>query len=119
MNIKSKTTADTLYVIEKITGCKLTLGKLIGAIRECEEMSQVEFARKLGISKQHLCAIEHERKGINPRLAATYAKKLGYLPQQFIQLSLQGIVDREGLKLTVEIKPQNEKINLTRKRAVC
>jgi DNA-binding XRE family transcriptional regulator len=114
MNIKNKTTAETLNTIEKITDCKLTLGKLIWSIRECQEMSQVDFAKKLGISKQHLCAIEHGRKGISPRLAAIYAKKLGYLPQQFIQLALQDIVDREGFKITIEIKPRNEKIKLAR-----
>ena len=117
MNIKNKTTAETLGIIEKATGCKLTLGKLIWSIRECEEMSQVEFAKKLGISKQHLCAIEHERKSISPKLAAIYAKRLGYLPQQFIQLSLQDIVDREGLSITVEIKPLVGKFNFA--RAVC
>lgn len=114
MNIKNKTTAETLSTIEKITGCKLTLGKLIWAIRECQEMSQVAFAKKLGISKQHLCAIEHERKGISPSLAAMYAKKLGYLPQQFIQLSLQGIVDREGLNVIVAIETQHKKINIAK-----
>lgn len=40
-------TANTLKKIEKVTGGKLTLGKLIWAIRKCEEESQVEFAKKL------------------------------------------------------------------------
>lgn len=114
MNIKNKTTTETMNIIEKATGCKLTLGGLIWAIRECEELSQIEFAKKLGISKQHLCEIEHERKVISPSLAAMYAKKLGYLPEQFIQLSLQDIVDREGLKIIVEIKPQAKKRKIMR-----
>ena len=108
MSIKSKVTKQTLKEIEKITGHKLTLGRLVWAIRECDEISQIKFAKKLGISNQHLCDIEHERKSVSPGLAATYAKKLGYLPEQFIQLALQSIVDREGLKVSVEIEPQSK-----------
>jgi DNA-binding XRE family transcriptional regulator len=107
MNIKIKSTAtiNTLKSIEKITGGKLTLGKLIWAIRESDEIPQNMLAEKLGISKQHLCDIEHGRKSVSPGLAATYAKKLGYSPEHFIQLALQGIADRDGLNVIVKIIP--------------
>ena len=91
--------------IEKLTGGKLTLGKLIWAIRECDEITQVEFADKLGCSKQHLCDIEHDRKNVSPRMAAHYAQILGYPQKQFIRLALQSIIDRDGLRVIVEIKP--------------
>jgi len=102
MTIKSKMTEKTLKEIEKITG-KLTLGKLIWSIRQADEISQVDFAKKLDITKQHLCDIEHERKSVSPKLAARYAKILGYSTQQFIRLALQDLVDREGLNVQVEI----------------
>lgn len=102
MTIKSKITEKTLKELEKITG-KLTLGKLIWAIREGDEISQTEFAHKLKISRQHLCDIEHERKSISPKLAATYAKILGYSEEQFIRLSLQDLIDREGLNVKIEV----------------
>lgn len=111
MSIKSEITRKTLIDMEKITGHKLTLGKLIWAIRECDEITQVEFAKKLEISKQHLCDIEHDRKNISPGLAATYAHKLGYSQEQFIQLALQGIADHDGLKVFVEVIPQHLKLN--------
>lgn len=103
MRIKSKMTEQTLKEIEKITGTKLTLGKLIWAIRQGDNISQVEFAEKLNISRQHLCDIEHERKTISPRLAAEYAEILGYSAEQFIRLSLQDLVDRDGLNVQVDI----------------
>ncbi len=103
MSTKNKMTDKTLASIEKITGEKLTLGKLLWAIRESEEVSQVNFAEKLDISKQHLCDLEHNRKTVSPRLAAGYAKKLGYSTNQFIRLSLQDMIDREGLNVSVEI----------------
>jgi len=103
MSIKSRMTEKTLKSIEKITGTKLTLGKLIWAIRQADEILQVDFASKLKITKQHLCDIEHERKSISPKLAAKYAEILGYSKEQFIRLSLQDLVDREGLNVQVEI----------------
>lgn len=103
MSIKSKMTQKTLKSIEKITGTKLTLGKLIWAIRSGDEVSQVDFAEKLSITKQHLCDIEHGRKSVSPKLAARYATILGYSKEQFIRLALQDLVDRDGLNVQVEI----------------
>jgi transcriptional regulator with XRE-family HTH domain len=103
MRIKSKMTEKTLKDIEKITGTKLTLGKLLLAIREADNISQVDFAHKLKITRSHLCDIEHGRKSVSPKLAAKYAEILSYSKEQFIRLALQDLVDREGLNVQVEI----------------
>lgn len=103
MTIKSKITENTLKKLRKITGLKLTLGKLIWSIRQADNISQVNFAKKLKITKQHLCDIEHERKSISPKLAANYAKILGYSKEQFIRLALQDLVDRDGLNVEIEV----------------
>jgi len=109
MSIKSKITEQTLKSIEKINKTKLTLGKLIWAIRKSDEISQVNFANKLGITKQHLCDIERERKAVSPKLAAQYAKILGYSKEQFIRLALQHLLDRDGLNVRVEIISKSSK----------
>ena len=49
-------------------------------------MSQTDFANKLGISKQHLCDLEHDRKSVSPQLAAHYAEKLGYSKSSLFSL---------------------------------
>lgn len=100
---------NTLKYMEKITGGKLTLGKLLWAIRKCDEMSLVEFAEKLDLSKQHLCDIERGRKSVSPKLAAQYAEKLGYSKEQFIRLALQDLMDRQGLNFVVEIYSKNSR----------
>ena len=105
MAIENKINKQTIKQIEKITGGKLTVGKLIWTIRECDEITQIDLADKLGCSKQHLCDVEHDRKNVSPRMAANYAKILGYSQEQFIRLALQNIVDRDELKVVVEIKP--------------
>ncbi|MGD9108105.1 MAG: helix-turn-helix transcriptional regulator [Gammaproteobacteria bacterium] len=104
MGISSKMTNKSLKQLEKLTGGKLTLGRLIWAIRMSADETQVGFASKLGISKQHLCDLERGRKSVSPKLAAVYAKKLGYSKEQFIRLCLQDIVDREGLRVIIEVK---------------
>jgi len=67
-------------------------------------MSQVEFAKKLGISKQHLCDIEKGRKFVSPERAARFAKILGHSGQSFVALALQDIVNQGGLKLKVSVE---------------
>lgn len=103
MTIKSNVTKKTMYDIEKMIGVRLSLGKLLWAIRQADGISQVEFAKKLRISKQHLCDLEHDRKTVSPKLAARYATKLGYSQEQFIRLSLQDLVDRDGLQVEVKV----------------
>ena len=102
MSIKGKYTKHSLKTLEKITGEKLTLGRLIWAIRQSDEITQVAFAKKLAISKQQLCDIEHNRKPISPKLAAAYAERLGYPKDQFIRLCLQEMVDKAKLNIVVE-----------------
>lgn len=110
----NKMTQKSLKKLEKITGTPLTLGKLLGAIREAEERSQVDLAEQLGITKQHLCDIEHGRKLVSPKLAATYADKLGYSKEQFIRLALQDTMNRDGLCFEIEVTPkQNKKIDMS------
>lgn len=110
MTIKSKVTEKTLKGIRKITGQKLSLAKLIWSIRQSDNISQVDFANKLKITKQHLCNIERGRNSISPKLAANYAKILGYSKEQFIRLALQDLVDRDGLNVEVEVTSKNTKI---------
>ncbi len=109
MTIKSKMTEKTLKKIEKITGSKLTLGKLIWAIRHADDISQITFSEKLKISKQHLCDIEHGRKSVSPELAAKYAAILGYSKEQFVRLALQDLIDRHGLNFDVEVTQRGKR----------
>lgn len=82
----------------------LTLGRLVMAIRQCEEMSQIEFAKQLGISKSHLCDIEQGRKNISPERAARFARLLGYSEPQFVRLALQGLLDEAKIRMVVSVK---------------
>lgn len=89
--------------LEKRVG-KLTFGKMVKCIRECDEVSQPDFAKKLGISKSHLCDIEQDRKSVSPERAARFAEILGYSKPLFVQLSLQGLIDKGHLRLKVLVE---------------
>jgi len=101
--MSTKKKSDAMQFLENLVG-ELTFGGLIEAMCQAEEMSQVDFAKKLGISKQHLCDIEKGRKFVSPERAAKFAKILGHSEKSFVALALQDIVDQGGLKLKVSVE---------------
>jgi transcriptional regulator with XRE-family HTH domain len=97
------TTKSLFEALEKQYG-KLTFGELIKAWRECEEMTQSTFAKKINISPQNLNDIEKGRKIPSPARAARIAKKLG-LPQiSLIQLAIQDSLAKEGFDYEISLK---------------
>ena len=99
----NKKKSGALKLLEAATGGPVTLGRLIEAVRLGEEMTQPEFAKRLGISKSHLNDIEKERKTVSPERAARFARSLGYSEKRFVKLALQGQLDQSGLKFRVEL----------------
>jgi len=96
MSINKNINKKTIKKLESLAREKLTFGSLLRSIRLGEELSQVQFASLLGVSKQYLCDIEKGRKFVSPKVAASYAKELGYSKKQFIRLCLQDMVYRDG-----------------------
>jgi transcriptional regulator with XRE-family HTH domain len=88
--------------LEKEVGA-LSLGKSLRAIRLGEEETQTAFAKKLGISVQFLCDLEHDRKIVSPKKAQEFAKALGYPPEQFVALSLQDSLNHYNIQMHVEV----------------
>ncbi len=97
---------DALNVLQELCG-PLTFGRMLGAIRLGDELTQLQFAKKLKISTQNLSDIEHGRRSVSPEKAYFFAKKLGYSPEQFVRLALQDLIERSGLhdlQVTIEKK---------------
>jgi transcriptional regulator with XRE-family HTH domain len=93
-----------MKVLEKIAGGPLTLGRAIESIRKSEELAQDECAKKLGVSKSHLCDVEKGRKTVSSERAAKWARILGYPESVLVRLALQGELDAAGLKYRVDIE---------------
>ncbi len=102
--MSTKKLDKSLALLESISGEKLTLGNLLWSIREGDAMTQVAFAKKLSISRQYLCDLEHHRRGVSPEMAVKFSRILGYSEAQFIRLALQESLNRVGLAFNVEVK---------------
>ena len=100
----TKKKSDAVKYLESLSGGPLTFGAMLAAIRDGEEISQVDFAKRLKISKAHLCDLEKGRRLPSPARAAKFAKILGYSPERFVKVTLQEQLDRENLGLSVEVK---------------
>ena len=75
---------------------KLTFGNVLKSLRECEDETQADFARRLGLPVEDICALEEERVIPTPPSAVLIAKKL-HLPEKvFIDLVLR---DRQEFSL--------------------
>ena len=88
----SKAVGATRF-LEEIDG-PLSFGGVIAAIREGEEWSQAHLGSLLGASKQHISEVERGRKTVSPERAAAWARRLGYSEKQFVELALQGEIER-------------------------
>lgn len=95
---------NAIDYLESLIGKKPTFGDHLLAIRQGEEMTQVDFAKQLGVSRHYLCDIEHNRRYVSPKAAAEFAEKLGYSNKQFVRLCLQDMLNRDGLALLVDIQ---------------
>lgn len=104
MSTRNAGKSRAVKFLEEVYGGPLTLGGLLQAIREGDEISQAAFAHELGISRSHLCDIEKGRKTVSISRAARFARVLGYSEAQFVRLAVQGQVEDAGLDLQVTIE---------------
>src|SRR5258708_6343025 len=111
--------SEAVRFLKRLTGGPVTLGRFLEAVRQGEEMTQPEFARKLHLSKSPLHHIEKGRKAVSPDRAARFAKVLGYSEARMVKLALQDLVDRGGLKLQVEVKAAQGVLPIGSKRSNC
>ncbi|MCY4644664.1 MAG: helix-turn-helix transcriptional regulator [Bacteriovoracales bacterium] len=82
---------------------RLSFADLLYIQREDEQLTQVEMAKKLGITKQKLCDFEKGRRVPSPKMAASWAKKLGHPQEVWVQVVLQDQLERDDLDFEVSI----------------
>ncbi|MFA6237459.1 MAG: helix-turn-helix transcriptional regulator [Bacteriovorax sp.] len=93
-----------IKALEKIRGGPLTFGKLIESTRKCDEISQVELAKKMNMSKAHLCDIEKGRRNVTLTRAIQFAKVLGYSQTVFASVALEDQAREAGLKVKITVE---------------
>ena len=106
MNTKNYYTVEDL---EKEYG-PLTFGEALSSYRLGEELSQVELAKRIGISAQSLCDIENGRKIPSPKRAARIAAVIGEPEMFWVKLALQDGLRKENLRFHVTLTPAPDRI---------
>ena len=96
--VKARAFLDTLI------GEPLTFGSMLATIRDTDGYTLDVLARKLGVSRSHLCDVEKGRRGVSLDRAVRWAAVLGYPAPVFVQLALQDQVNAAGLRLRVDVK---------------
>jgi antitoxin HigA-1 len=99
---------DAAQVLEKVTGGQLTFRRLIRSTRLAANATLEQFAKRLGVSKQHLSDIESGRKTVSPERAYSWAQKLGEMELQWVELALQDALDKARLPVRVRLEPSRE-----------
>ncbi|MCB9027063.1 MAG: helix-turn-helix transcriptional regulator [Bdellovibrionaceae bacterium] len=79
----------------------LSLGEFLKVHRLGEGLSQVDLAAELGISKQRLCDLEHNRGNVSIKFCKSLAKKLKLPPEWIVKLALEHQLKEENIDLNV------------------
>jgi transcriptional regulator with XRE-family HTH domain len=81
-------------------------GGLVRAIRETDEITQTELARRLGVSRQFLNAVELGRSQTGLDFAKRVADALGYSPEPFAEILIQEQMKKAGISCQVFLRPK-------------
>lgn len=95
---------SALEILERLSGGPLTFGKMIKSLRICDEITQVELAKKVKISKAHLCDIEKGRRQVSLKKAMEFAKVMGYSQTHFAAKVLRDQAREAGLKVKITLE---------------
>ena len=89
--------------IRKLTG-HVSFGEVLNSFRVSKDLSQVEMANVLGVSKQDLCNIEKGRKIVSIERAMRFAKSLKHSPTVFVKYVIEDQLHRAGLPRKIKIE---------------
>jgi transcriptional regulator with XRE-family HTH domain len=81
-----------------------TFGSLVRAMRETDEISQADLARKLEVSRQFLNAVEMGRSNVGLDFAKRVADALGYSVEPFAEILIQEQLKKAGIDCKIALK---------------
>jgi transcriptional regulator with XRE-family HTH domain len=102
MTTKKKSTA--MNFLDNAIGTPMTFGSTIESIRLADSITQVIFAKKLGISQAHLSQIEKGFKSVSPERAKKFAIILGHSEVTFVELALKDQFKRSGINMKIYLE---------------
>jgi|SoiMethySBSTD1v2_1073268.scaffolds.fasta_scaffold1356639_2 transcriptional regulator with XRE-family HTH domain len=100
---RRNTNTEAMKFLEALRGGPLSVGQMIESVRRTDDISQVELARRMKISRAHLCDIEKGRRTVHPERAAAFARVLGYSVNQFVAVAVEDELRKAGLAVRVRL----------------
>lgn len=94
---------EARQIFEKNHG-QFTFATFMLGCRTTLDLTQVEMAKKLGISKSALCEIEKGRTLVSPEAAVRYAKKAGFSETVALEACFQDQLRKAKIKKRVKIE---------------
>lgn len=80
MSTKLENSVNALDATKKVWN-EMTFGGLVHSLRLSDEITQIELAKKIGVSKQFLSDVEHNRKDVGIAFAKKVSEALGVVAQ--------------------------------------
>jgi transcriptional regulator with XRE-family HTH domain len=90
--------------LEDISGGLLTFGEMIQSIRQADEISQADLARRMEISRAVLCDIEKGRRSVSVERAKSFAEVLGYSVTQFVAVAVEEQLRKSGINVKIHLE---------------
>lgn len=83
---------------------KSSFGEFVKDIRECDEISQTELAKRMHVSRQFIHAIENDKANISLDMAIKIANALRYPYEAFVEIFLNDMLRKSGIKKVVHLE---------------
>ena len=93
----TKSSIESLELIDNILGNRLTFGSALKANRLAEEMTQEQLGRKAKVSRQYIHQLETGARNPSVEQAVRFSRIFGMLEDQFIVLALQAQLTDAGI----------------------
>ncbi len=107
MTTKKQSDSITARVALETAISKTTFGGLVRSMRTCDDISQAELARRLGVSRQFLNAIELGKSNVGLDFAKRVADALGYSPEPFAEILIREQLQDAGIECQIKLLPNN------------
>ena len=80
-----------------------SFGETIRSLRECDEITQAELARQIGVSRQFLSDVEIDRKVVGVEFAKKLSEAMGYPIETFLKPLINAQLEKAGIDCYVEV----------------
>jgi len=81
-----------------------SFGEFVRDIRECDELSQTELAKRMRVSRQFINAVEKDKANVSLEMAIKIARALGYPYEAFVEICLNDMLRKSGIKKVVHLE---------------